>query len=94
MAWADDNLPLGMEDLILDYYYSNEEETYATITKVNDNYELKKIVVWEDHNGNVHHINEMSTKYIERCINYIKTNNFRKIYLPLFEKELKKRKQK
>ena len=44
MAWADDNLPLGMEDIILDYY-SYEEETYTTITEVTDNYELKTIVV-------------------------------------------------
>ena len=90
MAWADDNLPLGMEDLINDSY---NNEYYTTIDLITVDYELKKVIVWEDHNGNVHHINEMSTEYIERCIKYIKTNNFRKIYLPLFEKELKRRQQ-
>ncbi len=90
MAWADDNLPLGMEDIILDYY-SYEEETYTTITEVTDNYELKTIVVWKDRTGKKHKINEMTTSYILKCIDYIVHNNFRKCYLPLFQKELKKR---
>lgn len=90
MAWADDNLPLGMEDIILDYYYP-KEETYTTITEVNNNYELKKIVVWEDKKGKKHKINEMTTGYIHRCIDYIVKYDFRKCYLPLFKKELEKR---
>ena len=91
MSWADDNLSLGMEDLILDYYYSEENNYYTTIIEVNDNYELKTIVVWEDKTGKKHKINEMSTSYILKCINYIIRNNFRKCYLPLFKKELEKR---
>lgn len=89
MSWADDNLPLGMEDFILDYY--SEEETYTTITEVTNDYELVEIVVWEDRKGNIHYINDMSIDYILNCIQYITKNNFRKCYLPLFKKELKKR---
>ena len=91
MSWADENLPLGMEDFILDYYYSEENNHYTTITEISDNYELKTIVVWEDRTGKKHRINEMTTSYILKCINYIVHNNFRKCYLPLFEKELKRR---
>lgn len=89
MSWADDNLPLGMEDMILDYFEENNH--YITITEVDDNYELTTIVVWEDRTGKKHKINEMSTDYILKCINYIICNNFRKCYLPLFKKELEKR---
>ena len=89
MSWADDNLPLGMEDMILDYY--EENNYYITITEVTDDYELKTIVVWEDRTGKKHKINEMSTSYILKCIDYIIRNNFRKCYLPLFKKELEKR---
>lgn len=88
MSWADDNLPLGMEDLINDSY---NNEYYITTNIITSDYELKKVIVWEDHYGNVHYINEMSTEYIKKCINYIKTHDFRKIYLPLFESELKRR---
>ena len=90
MAWADDNLPLGMEDVILDYY-SEENNYYTTITEISDNYELKTIIVWEDRIGKKHRINEMTKSYILKCINYIMRNNFRKCYLPLFKKELEKR---
>ena len=89
MSWADDNLLLGMEDMILDYY--EENNYYITITEVTDDYELKTIVVWEDRTGKKHKINEMSTNYIFKCIDYIIRNNFRKCYLPLFKKELEKR---
>lgn len=89
MSWADENLPLGMEDLIEDTF----DEGYTIITKITDNYEIKKIIIWVDRYDNTHYIDQMSTEYIERCIKYIKANNFRRIYLPLFEKELKKRKQ-
>ena len=89
MSWADDNLPLGMEDMILDYY--EENNYYITITEVNDDYKLTTIVVWEDRTGKKHKINEMSTSYILKCIDYIIRNNFRKCYLPLFKKELEKR---
>ena len=89
MSWADDNLPLGMEDMILDYY--EENNYYITITEITDDYELKTIVVWEDRTGKKHKINEMSTSYIFKCIDYIIRNNFRKYYLPLFKKELEKR---
>ena len=89
MSWADDNLPLGMEDMILDYY--EENNYYTTITEINDDYKLTTIVVWEDRTGKKHKINEMSTSYIFKCINYIIRNNFRNCYLPLFKKELEKR---
>lgn len=89
MSWADDNLPLGMEDMILDYF--EENNYYITITEVDDDYKLTTIVVWEDRTGKKHKINEMSTDYILKCINYIIRNNFRKCYLPLFKKELEKR---
>ena len=89
MSWADDNLPLGMEDMILDYY--EENNYYTTITEVDDDYKLTTIVVWEDRTGKKHKINEMSISYILKCINYIIRNNFRKCYLPLFKKELEKR---
>ena len=49
---------------------------------INSNYIDIAYANWKDY-----------TEYIERCIKYIKTNNFRKIYLPLFEKELKRRQQ-
>lgn len=90
MSWADDNLPLGMEDMILDYYFE-ENNHYITITEIDDDYKLTTIVVWEDRTGKKHKINEMSTDYILKCINYIIRNNFRKCYLPLFKKELEKR---
>ena len=89
MSWADDNLPLGMEDMILDYYEKNNY--YITTIEVTNDYELKTIVVWEDRTGKKHKINEMSTNYIFKCIDYIIRNNFRKCYLPLFKKELEKR---
>lgn len=89
MSWADDNLSLGMEDMILDYFEENNH--YITIIEVDDDYKLTTIVVWEDRTGKKHKINEMSTDYILKCINYIIRNNFRKCYLPLFKKELEKR---
>lgn len=89
MSWADDNLPLGMEDMMLDYF--EENNYYTTIDEVDDDYKLTTIVVWEDRTGKEHKINEMSTDYILKCINYIIRNNFRKCYLPLFKKELEKR---
>lgn len=91
MSWADDNLPLGMEDMILDYYFE-ENNYYTTITEVSDNYELKTIIVWKDRTGKKHKINEMSISYIFKCIDYIICHNFRRCYLPLFKKELEKRK--
>ena len=89
MSWADDNLPLGMEDIILDY--SEENNYYTTVTEISDNYELKTIIVWKDRTGKKHKINEMSISYIFKCIDYIICHNFRKCYLPLFKKELEKR---
>ena len=46
MSWADDNLPLGMEDMILDYY---EENNYYTVPETED--VLTEMLLLEDQMG-------------------------------------------
>jgi hypothetical protein len=80
MAYAEEQDWFGLEDLALD-----AEETYQ--------FQLENHL-WEDRDGNLHAIEDMSDEYIKNCIHEINRHNgtWRPEYLRLFESEKRKRK--
>lgn len=49
---------------------------------------------WPSANMVIHDIKDMTTQHIVNCIKKIKRENWRKVYLPLFEFEVEERKRK
>jgi hypothetical protein len=49
---------------------------------------------WPSSNMVIHDIDKMSTQHIVNCIKKIKRENWRKVYLPLFEFEIAQRLEK
>lgn len=77
MAWAEEQSWFGLENLVI-----AEREEYKKL--------LSKRL-WKTFDGKVIKIKNMSLHHLRACRNKIIRDNWRKDYLPIIEKELKRR---
>ena len=83
MSWVEEQDWFGLEDLVLEAYYSNDMDS-----------QVEYIPAWRMANGDLIAIEDMSTSHIKNCIKMIYKENgtWRREYLRLFENELRRRK--